>query len=271
MLGIGLDGIGLLRDWGVAITRIDFGFAVPDIERIAAAGFQIAVNASTADAALLDSLSSVRPAGWHNYYPRPETGISADFYLRQNNLFTARGLDLYSFIPGEISFRAPLHMGLPMLEEQRQANSYLAYVRLKSLCPLTSVVCAEGAILPEHARWIETFDRTGDLTLPLTGVDNAAKFLSERPWRVRVEETDYSWRLEETRSNRLPDRFLNAAARYLGSIQMDLPGVGRYQGEINIMRRDLPLSCHQARVAEIARPYEPLVECVRPGQNVIFE
>jgi hypothetical protein len=270
MLGIDLDGIGLLHDWGVTIARIDFGFDASEVRRISEAGFQIAVNASTSDDALLDYLADVRPVGWHNYYPRPETGISADFFVRQNNLFAARGLPLYSFIPGEVTFRAPLHKGLPMLEEHRQLNSYLAYVQLKALCPQTFVVCAEGVIFDQHASWIKHFEQTGTLTLPLTGLDEAASFLLERPWRIRVEETDYSWRLEETRSNRVPARLLNASARHRGSIQMDLPTLGRYQGEIHIMRRDLPLTPDQARVAEISRPYEPLVDYIRPGQHVVF-
>ncbi|MDR1265259.1 MAG: MupG family TIM beta-alpha barrel fold protein [Propionibacteriaceae bacterium] len=269
-LGIGLGDIGLLRDWGVTVARIDFGFEAADIRRIAAAGLQLAVNASTADAALLDALADVRPVGWHNYYPRPETGISVEFFQRQNDLFSARGLELYSFIPGEVSFRAPLGLGLPTLEGQRHLNAYLNYVQLKALCPSTQVVCAEGIILDQHADWIKLLERNDRLTLPLTNPDESVAGLFARGWRIRVEQTDYSWRLEDTRSQLVPARRLNAASRHRGSLQMDLPALGRYQGEIHIMRRDLPLTFAQARVAEISRPYESLTDHIRPGHEVVF-
>ncbi|MDR2347473.1 MAG: MupG family TIM beta-alpha barrel fold protein, partial [Bifidobacteriaceae bacterium] len=306
-LGIGLDDLASLKDWGVVTARIDFGFEPAAIRRIAE-HFTIAVNASTADAALLDALEPLsravgaterdgtagpdsvtgpgsvtgadgigrldgngrpggsvtgadsvtgpgsvtgadgigrldgngRPGGsvtgadgivngrggvvgWHNYYPRPETGITAEFFRAQSRLFEERGWPVYSFIPGETTFRAPLHLGLPMLESQRYRNSYVNYAEVKALSPATKVVCAEGALLPRHLDWIAALERDGILTLPLTSVDAEAEFLFEHPWRVRGEVAAVSWRLEGTRSGRQPRHLINADARWKGSIQMDLP------------------------------------------------
>ncbi|MDR2372515.1 MAG: MupG family TIM beta-alpha barrel fold protein [Bifidobacteriaceae bacterium] len=326
-LGIGLDDLASLKDWGVVVARIDFGFEPAAIRRIAE-HFAIAVNASTADAALLDALEPLSRAagaagrggaagpdsasgggsvtgrgsvtgpdgigraggggrpdgigraggdgwtggvvGWHNYYPRPETGITAEFFQAQSRLFEERGWPVYAFIPGETTFRAPLHLGLPMLESQRHRNSYVNHAEIKALSPAAKVVCAEGALLPQHLDWIAALERDGILTLPLTCLDASAEFLFEHPWRVRGEVAAASWRLEGTRSGRQPRQVVNADARWKGSIQMDLPSWGRYQGEIHIMRQDRPLDPRQARVAEIARPYEALVGCVRPHMMVAF-
>jgi hypothetical protein len=132
------------------------------------------------------------------------------------------------------------------------------------------VVCAEGTLLADHQAWITVFEQTGVLTLPLTMVDSSARFLFERSWRVRGEVAAASWRLEDTRSSREPASLINADARWRGSVQMDLPFWGRYQGEIHIMREDRPLGPGQARVAEIGRPYEDLVDYIRPHMTVAF-
>lgn len=269
-LGITLHEIGRLRDWGVTCLRIDYGFTVDEMRRIAGE-FPIAVNASTVDAAQLDELAGLDVIGWHNYYPRPETGLESGFYLAQNQLFAERGLPVHAFIPGEMSFRAPLFAGLPMLEQQRHRNSYRNVLELLTLSPEVKIFCAEGTLLPDHLRWISHFGRTGEVTLPLTGIDDSVSFLTERPWHLRVEGTEASLRLEDTRIARTPSRIVNADQRLRGSLQMDLAGYGRYCGEIHLMRTDRPLNHLQARVAEIATPYVGLVDLLRPGMTVRFE
>lgn len=271
-LGLGIEDLGLLRTWGVRSVRIDFGFDAAQVRRIAGVGpFQVAVNASTADAALLDELDGVPLVGWHNYYPRPETGLGEDFFDRQNGLFASRGLALYSFIPGEVSFRAPLFLGLPTLEVHRHRNAYITYLQTRTRQPAVRVVCAEGVLHDEHLRWIAHFEQTGEVTLPLVSVDPAAEYLKGRSWRLRPEGTDSSFRVEETRGATMPGRIVNADVRGRGSLQVDLAGYGRYAGEIHLMHRDLPLNHLQAFVGCIAQPYLGLVDVLRPGMTVRFE
>lgn len=269
-LGVGLDEIGRLREWGVERLRIDYGFTAADI-RTLARELPIAVNASTADAALLDELDGLDLIGWHNYYPRPETGLDVGFYLAQNQLFVERGLAIHTFIPGEVSFRAPLFAGLPTLEHQRHRNAYRNVLELLSLSPQVSIFCAEGTLLPDHLRWITRFQESGEVTLPLTGVDDSIAFLTDQPWHLRVEGTEVSFRLDGTRGARTPSQLLNADQRQRGSLQMDLAGYGRYCGEIHLMRTDRPLNHLQARVAEVAAPYVGLLDVLRPGMTVRFE
>lgn len=259
-----------MRDWGVASLRIDYGFSVTEMRRIAE-HFPIAVNASTVDAGLLDELTGLNVIGWHNYYPRPETGLTADFYLAQNRLFADHGLPVRAFIPGEVTFRAPLFAGLPMLEQQRHRNSYRNAVELLTLSPEVKIFCAEGTLLPDHLRWIAHYEQTGEIVLPLTGLDESVAFLTEQPWHLRVEGTEASLRLDDTREARTPSRILNADRRLKGSLQMDLDGYGRYCGELHLMRTDRPLHHLQARVGEIASPYRGLIDLLRPGMTVRFE
>lgn len=271
-LGMDIEDIGRLWTWGVRSVRIDFGFDPGEIKRIAQAGdFEVAVNASTVDEALLDALGGLRLVGWHNYYPRPETGLSEEFFDRQNALFASRGLPLYSFIPGEVSFRAPLILGLPTLEAHRHRNAYITYLETMIRYPAARVVCAEGVLHREHLEWIHHFERTGVVTVPLVSLSPAAAYLTGRSWRLRPEGSDSSFRIEETRGVAVPDRIINADVRARGSLQLDLAGYGRYAGEVHLMRQDRPLNQLQAFVGCIAQPYLGLVDVIQPGVSVRFE
>ncbi len=268
-LGGGDDALVRLRDWGIAVLRTDFGFEPEQIRQIAErTGSRIALNASTATAAELDALDGLPLVGWHNFYPRPETGLSVAFYCDQDDLFRERGLPLYAFVPGETTFRAPLGVGLPTLEEQRGRTVWRNYLQLRRLSPGSTLVCAEGVVAEEHLDWIEHAEQTGEVTVPLTGIDASVRFLLDRSWRMRVDGTDASFRLEGTRSDRTPTRRLNADLRSRGSLQMDLPEAGRYQGELHLMRVDRPLHPWQARVAEVAAPYTGIIDDLRPGQTL---
>ena len=271
-LELGIDELGLLRNWGVRSVRIDFGFDTAQVRQTAQVGpFEVAVNASTADASLLDALDGVPAVGWHNYYPRPETGLSEAFFDQQNALFASRGLEVYSFIPGEVSHRAPLFLGLPTLEVHRHRNAYSAYLETHTRHPGVRVVCAEGVLHSEHLRWIAHFERTGEVTLPLVSVAPALRYLQGQAWHLRLEGTESSFRLEETRGATVPQQIINADERGRGSLQVDLPGYGRYAGEVHLMRRDRPLTHLAAFAGCIAQPYLGLVDVLRPGMTVRFE
>ncbi len=270
-LGLGLEDLGQLRDAGVRWVRIDFGFAPDEIARIAlTGGFRVAVNASTVTDAELDALSGVDLVGWHNFYPRPETGLTTEFVAAQNALLAQRGRDVFVFLPGERTFRAPLHLGLPMLEEHRHRNAYVTYLHLVDAFPTAHRVFAEGVPHPQHLAWIEHFEATGEVTVPLTGITPAASTLLQGTWRVRIEQTGVSERLEGTRGLTPPTEWINADYRERGSLQMDLDSYGRYAGEVHLMLRDAPLDPRQARIADIAAPYRGVVDRLRLTRTVRF-
>lgn len=271
LLGVDLAGLGMLREWGVATVRIDFGFSTEDVRAIAAAGpFRIAVNASTVTPAELDELAGLDVVGWHNYYPRPETGLTEEFFAAQNALLRGRGCDVVTFIPGERDFRAPLHLGLPTLETHRHANAYLNHARALAACPTADVACAEGTVLPHHEEWIERRERDGEIVLPLASVPATMRHLLDGPFRLRPEGAAASHRIEGTRGGSVPAAAVNGARRARGSLQVDLASLGRYCGEVHLMRADLPLTATQVRVAEIAGPYVDLVDLLEPGATVRF-
>lgn len=271
-LGAGDESaLALLREWGVTVLRIDFGFDAEAIRSIAQTSeCRIAINASTGDRATLDDLAGVPLIGWHNFYPRPETGLTEEFYLSQNALLESRDIPVVAFLPGEVTRRAPLFEGLPTLEVSRHRNAWRNFLHLRRLSPGAQIVCAEGTLLPQHAEWIEHLERTGEITVPLSWIDPAAEGLLEGSQRLRVEDAAASFRLEGTRGMPRPREVVNGDVRDAGSLQMDLDLLGRYAGEIHLLRTDRPLVAGQARVGEIAGAYRGIVDDLRPGDALRF-
>jgi hypothetical protein len=270
-LNVSIKDMSGLRSAGITGVRIDFGLSNEEIKQVAGSGLQTAVNASCISDADVEELAPFGILGWHNYFPRPETGLTREFFLRQTALLKQHGMPVYTFIPGERQFRAPLHMGLPTLEHQRYKNSYRNFIEIKYLSPESTVVCSEGAIYEEHAAWIQTYDKEGILTVPLSFVDGALEnVLFDKIFTVRTEETSASWRLENTRRAITPERLIQGEVRARGTLQMDMPCYGRYQGELHIMRKDMPLTRGSVRIAEIPEPYKAIVDFIRPKEKIKF-
>lgn len=272
MLSISIEEIGLLKTYGIIGLRIDFGFDIEDIIKISKLGFEIAINASVVDSKFIDKLKGVPLIAWHNFYPRPETAINIKFLNSQNEMFEKYNIPIYTFIPGEKYLRAPLFYGLPTIESQRFLNCYLNYLEMKRLNPNMKIVLAEGVCFEKHIQWILKYEKENIITIPLTSVDDKTfHILSSKIFVIRKEETDYSWRLEETRFLiPSPVEIINATKRFKGSIQMDTKGYGRYEGELHIMKDDFVLDQNVIRIAEIPSSYINLVDSLTGCIKISF-
>ena len=269
-LGWGVDDLVALVAKGITGLRIDHGFDTSQVARIAAGGLSIAVNASTITAEELDRYAGFDVTGWHNYYPRPETGLSVEHFTTQTALFGERGLPILAFVPGEVTQRAPLHRGLPTLESQRHVNAWVNRVRLHRLAPEVEVVCAEGTVRDEHLEWIDRFESNGELTLPLAELTPGAEYLLEQPWRIRPEQSGVSQRLEGTRGRVPHDHFPHGSQRRVGSLQVDGSAWRRYAGEVHLMATARPVDPDQLCIGQVASPYVDVVPEIRGRDRVRF-
>lgn len=262
ILNLNLETVKNLKGYGIKGLRIDFGFNTDEILKIAKAGFKIAINASIVDEFFISKLKNIELIAWHNYYPRPETGITKKFFLVQNMLFEKYNIPIYVFIPGEKFLRAPLGLGLPTLENQRYLNNYINYIEMYSMNPSMKIVLSEGTPYEIHMKWIKDFEVNSVLTVPISLVDkNILAYLESRVFDIRVERTEYSWRLEGTRNNGVElENVIHGTKRFKGSLQMDNELYGRYMGEIHIMKKDLKLHPGVIRIAEIPNSYIKLVD-----------
>ena len=264
-----LDDLTDLAPWGVVGVRIDYGFTVDQIRRVAQ-DLPVAVNASTITVEELDALDGLDIVGWHNFYPRPETGLSVEHYRNQSALFTERGLPLYTFVPGEMTQRAPLHLGLPTVEEQRHVNTWTTWLQLRRWTPSARIVCAEGTVDPDHASWIRHAETTGEITIPLAELADDARYLLEGSWRIRAEQSGVSQRLEGTRGHAITRGLPRGRERSIGALVADGPNWKRYEGEVHLMCAPRPLDPDQVHIGQIASAYTHVAQLVAGHDRVRF-
>ncbi|MDR4926650.1 MupG family TIM beta-alpha barrel fold protein [Peribacillus simplex] len=134
-----LDHLGIskftdLWPLGIKGIRLDDGFDKETVISLSKV-FSLSLNASTLNEEELLAVlgGGVEPESliaWHNFYPRPETGLEEEFFHEQNRMFKKYGIPIFAFIPGAGSKRGPLHEGLPTLEKHRLMNPYAAGIEL---------------------------------------------------------------------------------------------------------------------------------------------
>jgi hypothetical protein len=134
-----LDHLGInkftdLWPLGIKGIRLDDGFDKETVISLSKV-FSLSLNASTLNedellAVLGDGVEPESLIAWHNFYPRPETGLEEEFFHEQNRMFKKYGIPIFAFIPGAGSKRGPLHEGLPTLEKHRLMNPYAAGIEL---------------------------------------------------------------------------------------------------------------------------------------------
>ncbi|WP_018751717.1 DUF871 domain-containing protein [Paenibacillus sanguinis] len=231
-----------LKEHGVTGLRIDSGMDNTEIAELTR-DWQVALNASTIDAELLNDLR-VKGANftaleaWHNYYPRPETGLEWSTFRAQNKWLQAEGLKVGAFIPGDGRLRGPLHEGLPTLEHHRHQAPFASYLELMTKGAVDLVVI-------------------GDLSLSEWTLSQFVAW-KEGVVLVRVADQQPSHVWDDTHHNR-PDiardviRSENARSHFKGTIApyrcisrprgavtLDNENYKRYQGELQIVLNPLP-------------------------------
>ncbi len=97
-------------DWGLTGLRIDYGIEDDVIVRLSQK-MKVALNASTLTEEQLQrlieaGLRTTHTEVWHNFYPRPETGLALSDFLAKNLLFQTYDLKVQAFIPGDRNLRA---------------------------------------------------------------------------------------------------------------------------------------------------------------------
>lgn len=279
LLNAGLGQLEPLRQLGLDALRLDYGFSPAEIACwTRQSGFCIELNASTLDAPALDAVLSAgadpaRLQACHNYYPRPETGLSWELFSERSQLFRKHGIPVAAFIPSVRHPRGPLGEGLPTLEQHRRldpvtAAKQLAYSGLVDRIlfgdPLAaaSEIQAVGRIQPDCIEMSIRIDEKlspAEKTILFAGHVNR---LDPGEWVVRSA----------------PSRTLQAGLvapriprrRPRGSVTIDNANYLRYMGELQITRKPLDADERVNVIAEVAAEELFLIDMIRPGMRFRF-
>ncbi|WP_214804779.1 MULTISPECIES: DUF871 domain-containing protein [unclassified Exiguobacterium] len=273
-LGKTWDDAATLIEWGVTGLRVDYGITpkqVADLSR----QMMVALNASTLTA---EELAAMKAEGlvleqveaWHNFYPRPETGLDRDWFHDKNRWLREQGIRVQAFIPGDGQRRGPLHATLPTLEDHRRRSPFACYLELQA--SVDRILIGDPGLSASTMNQFAAYQE-GIIVLRATGQSDDP--LLTRVQTNRLDPARDVIRSVESRSSGHPGNgWLEPATvsdRPVGSITIDNLKYGRYAGELQVTKRNL---AGDERVNVIGRVIEadrPLLQQIGPGGRFQIE
>jgi len=273
-----------LRALGISSLRIDYGFDVSKILELAdISKCMIELNASVAaDADVKHILSAgldrnLLRAG-HNYYPRPETGLSFEGYMRQSEIFKKRGIPVSAFIPCLLRPRGPVFAGLPTLEAHRAMATESAVRQLWASGGVDTVVFGDPLVPEPLLSAVAQYPEIGSdplcFRVKTAFLQDACKSILGAPLHTnRLDAAEYVVRSQESRalclSPVLPRTDFRERRR--GDVTIDNMNYGRYMGELQIVLHDLPADERVNIVGQIQEEDICLLECLIPGRSFFLK
>ncbi|PFG04585.1 MupG family TIM beta-alpha barrel fold protein [Bacillus sp. es.034] len=265
---LGLHHFEELKELGVTSLRLDDGFTTDEMLGLSR-HFRIAINASTVEEKELQrwidcGLETGNMISWHNFYPKPETGLDEEYFLKQQDLYDRLGIPVYAFIPGDEKKRGPLHLGLPTLEDHRGQSPYVSAVQLKRW-GVTGVFVGDPGCSGELLRKLHHFDQEEVIELSYEGSGEI-----EGEYQLRPDPGRDVLRLLDTRTkDEVPP--LDTVERPRGSITRDNDLYGRYSGEVQIVRNDLLRNPAVNVMGRIREEDLDLIGLFEPAQKIRFK
>lgn len=259
-----------LKKLGVSALRLDDGV---DLQTIANLSHQLilALNASTITTHELQHLQQLKAnfkhiQAWHNYYPRPETGLDVTWFTQQNKRLQDAGLTITAFIPGSTPKRGPIHAGLPTLEIHRTGNS-LAHVWSLSQCAVNTVMIGDPELNPAALNQLSQWLIHGVVDLHVHLTAKLSPSLINQVLHARPEVAAQVIRLKEARQiMNDPVPALPAQPRPQGSLTLDNFTYQRYNGEVQITKSSLPPDSRVNVVGQIIPADLELLAAIGPDQ-----
>ncbi|UOY92020.1 MupG family TIM beta-alpha barrel fold protein [Ectobacillus sp. JY-23] len=276
-LGLDYQTVTELKNWGVAGLRVDYGLEAKEVAQLSHS-MKIALNASTVTEGFLQELLHfdlhvANVEAWHNFYPRPETGLDKRYVEEKNRWFHSFGITTMAFIPGEEP-RGPIFQGLPTVEEHRYMRTLEAYLSLKRYGTdkvLIGDICASDTSMGELAQ-----AEYGVIPLRCESIHGTAEDLKrvEGIHTNRLDPARDVIRSVESRSyamqgvSVMPQQTIE---RSIGSITIDNERYGRYSGELQITITDLCADEKVNVIGRICREDIPLLSYIGAGQRFLLQ
>lgn len=260
---LGLESLFDLKSLGVIGLRLDDFFENELILKLAKE-FKLALNASILfeediHALIAGGLEPSQLLGWHNFYPRCETGLSESFFQMQNELFRRYGIPISAYIPGDGEKRGPLFAGLPTLEDHRAMDPFTASMKLFH-SGVEDVYVGDPEVSEDLLKKLIDFDVHHLVSIRVKGN-------LEGEFKLRPDFSRDVLRFMDTRSaGSIPPE--NTGARPVGTITRDNDRYGRYRGEVQIALRDLPADERVNVIGHVGNEDIPLLSYFRPGQKI---
>lgn len=280
LLGAKKLNLSLFCIKGIKRLRLDYGYDSNIISELSHNHHKInlQLNASTITPELLNDLyfkdaDFSRIDALHNFYPRPGTGLSLDFFHNKTQILHENSIKVGAFIPCHPHCRPPLKKGLPTLEDHRTMAFSLA---ARHLCAMDVDSIFVGDCLPteKQLQLLATLEsNTVIIKAKLFTKNEQIKTLLQQKFTSRIDEARDAIRTQESR-NIFKDISItpeNTSERRVGMITLDNDEYLRYKGELQIIK-NLQTADEKVNVIGQILPNELfLMQYITAGKSFILQ
>ena len=267
--GFAADDLSALVELGVTGLRMDFHISNEQMA-LWSRQIKISLNASTLtekDIAELEAAGAVfaNLEAWHNYYPRPETGLDRQWFAEKNKWLKEKGLTVQAFVSGDSDLRGPLFEGLPTLEEHRGINPLAAAMEIAKL-DVDLIYIGDGGLSKKVQQQFLAYQQEKVVTIFVedSGSEYFEYILGEHI--NRQDDARDVIRSAQARFKKIPQiKAEKTAERKRGAVTVDNEEYLRYMGEIQIVKHDLPADSKVNVVAQVTAQDISLIAQIGAG------
>lgn len=274
LLGASMSDLSPLKELGLSTLRLDYGFSSEQIAAIThTSGLFIELNASTITPTILQEIYAANPdlskiRACHNYYPRPETGLSFPLFAERSKLFRHYKIPVFAFIPSQNCPRGPIFAGLPTLEKHRCLSSMLAAKELLACQLVDGILFGDPLVTEDELSSVAALSsdcmELQVVTQPdLSTTEKEILFATHTNRRDPGECVIRSQEARGLCTSAIPVR--SALPRNTGAVTIDNQDYLRYMGEMQIMTSPLLADSRTNVVAHIIPEEIFLLSYIEPG------
>ncbi len=273
---------GLSIDW----LRMDFGFddeaIIQMVHLLEPKGLMCNASVLSEDeidklVPLIRSRLGLALRAHHNFYPRPETGLSVEFFCRKSELYRSYGVPVTACVAAFHEPRLPLFAGLPTVERHRALPSGQAAAELKRTGLISSILIGDPFAGDDELKDVADVCLNRPICLRVileAGISEQEKqILLDRQHHARPDCAESSIRSQSTRemaSQGMTILRRSAQARRRYDVTIDNADYCRYSGEMHILTRDLPADARVNVAAHIHSEDYHKVSYILPGTDFIL-
>ena len=274
MLGNNLSDFSALKKLGLAAIRLDDGFSPEQIAALSvASGLDIEINASTITPITLQQICTAkadvsRIRACHNYYPRPETGLSFSLFSERCQLLRDYRIPVFAFIPSRSCPRGPIFAGLPTLEKHRLVSPQLAAKELLASQLVDGVLFGDPLAAEAELASVASLDLSHIELQVIVEADTSAveREILFAAHTNRIDPGEWVIRSQEARSicrTVIPAR--TSRPLKIGAITIDNQDYLRYMGEMQVLRSPMPAEPRVNVAAHVIPEELFLLDYIKPG------
>ncbi len=229
-----------LKQMGFKALRLDYGFDTIEHIQQLIQDFDLFLNASTLDETFIQKLIDHKIDLKHirftyNFYPKRYTGLSEKTFMEKQEIMNRYHLNSQAFICGDVLKRFPMYEGLPTLEKHRDMPPLQATMELLSM-GVTDVMVGDSQIDLELLHTIYRYVTNNELELRVR-LDQPYEHLYNQVLTLRLDQSDELLRINQPRQAHIKP--YKNGYRNLGAITIDNELMGRYSGELSIVRQPI--------------------------------